>query len=350
MQGGKMKAIQISGPDQVAMIDMAVPTPLPGEVLVRSYAVSLDSSDADLYRGTRPESFYHYPIIPGHAWAGEVVAAGVLVDSIAVGDKVVSESLLYCGKCRNCSRNETDLCEKGYHELGFTRSGGLSEYVAVPAQAVHVLPSAASFDEAALLESTAIVAHAFLHAHPLPGDIIAIVGDDTMGLLAVQLAHLFNPTALVMVGFREDRLMLGRKFGATHTINVSRDDSQTLVRSLSRGRGADLTFEGTAQAQAAVEAMLLARRGGKVALTGTIGTNALLSVESDIFIRNQLNVIGIFGANAASWNYALQLYRAGQLHLAPLISNRFSLDEYQDALDMLTSRQGQILRVVIHPV
>ncbi len=345
-----MRAVQISGPDQVEMIDVPIPSPEPNEVLVRSYAVSLDGSDADLYRGTRPEGFYHYPIIPGHAWAGEVVALGSLVDGIAVGNKVVSESLLYCGKCRNCSRNETDLCEKGYNELGFTRPGGLAEYTTVPAQVVHVLPSTTPFDEATLLASSAVVAHAFLHARLLPGDSVAIVGDDTISLLAVQIAHLFSPTSIVMIGFREERLALGRTLGATHTINASRDDSQVLVRSLSRGRGADLTFEGTAHAQAAVEAMLLVRRGGTVLLTGTIGSNALLSVESDIFVRNQLNVFGVFGANAASWNYVLRLYRVGLLNLAPLISQRFPLDEYQDALAMLTSRQGQMLRLVVNPV
>jgi len=345
-----MRAVQISGPDQVEMIDVAIPSPEPNEVLVRSYAVSLDGSDADLYRGTRPEGFYHYPIIPGHAWAGEVVALGSLVDGIAVGNKVVSESLLYCGKCRNCSRNETDLCEKGYNELGFTRPGGLAEYTTVPAQVVHVLPSTTPFDEATLLASSAVVAHAFLHARLLPGDSVAIVGDDTISLLAVQIAHLFSPTSIVMIGFREERLALGRTLGATHTINASRDDSQVLVRSLSRGRGADLTFEGTAHAQAAIEAMLLVRRGGTVLLTGTIGSNALLSVESDIFVRSQLNVFGVFGANAASWNYVLRLYRVGLLNLAPLISQRFPLDEYQDALDMLTSRQGQMLRLVVNPV
>ncbi len=345
-----MRAIQISGPDQVEMIDVAIPSPKPNEVLVRSHVVSLDASDADLYRGTRPDGFSSYPIIPGHAWSGEVVALGGLVKDIAVGDKVVSESLLYCGKCRNCSRNETDLCEKGYNELGFTLSGGLAEYVVAPAQFVHVLPSTAPFDEVTLLASSAVVAHAFLHARLLPGDNVAIVGDDAMSLLAVQIARLYSPASIVLIGFREERLTLGRAFGATHTINASRDDSQVLVRSLSRGRGADLTFEGTAHAQAAVEAMLLARRGGTVLLTGTIGSNALLSVESDIFVRNQLHVLGVFGANAASWNYVLHLHRAGLLNLSPLISTRFALDDYQDAFDTLTSRQGQMLRLVIDVV
>lgn len=345
-----MRAVQISGSDQVEMIDVAIPSPEPNEVLIRSHAVSLDANDADLYRGTRPKGFYSYPIIPGHALTGEVAAIGTLVEGLSIGDKVVLESLIYCGKCRNCSRGETDLCEKGYHELGFTRPGGLAEYVAVPAQVVHVLPSTAAFDEATLLASCSVVAHAFLHARLLPGDHVAIIGDDTISLLAVQIAHLCSPASIALIGFRENRLALGRTLGATHTINASRDDAQTLVRSLSRGRGADLTFEGTAHAQATVEAMLLARRGGTVLLIGTIGSHALLSVESDIFVRNQLNMHGIFGANAASWNYTLQLYRTGLLNLAPLISHRFPLDDYQDALDTLTSRQGQTLRLVVNVV
>ena len=342
-----MRAVQIDGPDSIEMIDVPVPSPAPDEVLVRSRLISLDASDADLYRGTRPDGFSRYPVIPGHAWSGEVVALGGLVDGIGVGDRVVSESLLYCGRCRNCSRNETDLCEKGYDELGFTRPGGLAEYVVAPVRLVHVLLGTAHFDEATLLASCATVAHALLHARLLPGDTVAVVGDDVMSLLAVQIARLFTPASIVLIGFRENRLTLGRVFGATHTINASRDDAHVLVRSLSRGKGADLTFEGTAHAQATVEAMLLTRRGGTVLLTGTIGSNALLSVESDIFVRNQLQVSGIFGANAASWNYVLQLYRAGLLNLAPLISTHFSLDEYQDAFDTLTSRQGQLLRLVV---
>ncbi len=345
-----MKAIQIDGPDSIEMIEAAAPAFKPDEVLVRSRAVSLDGSDVDLYRGTRPEGFSRYPIIPGHAWSGEVVAFGALVQNIEVGDRVVSESLLHCGKCRACSRNETDLCERGYDEIGFTKAGGLAEYVAVPAYLVHVLPRTAQFDEATLLASCATVAHAFLHARLLPGDTVAIVGDDVTSLFAVQIARLFTPASIVLIGFRENRLGLGRTLGATHTINASRDDAHVLVRSLSQGRGADLTFEGTAHAQAAVEAMLLTRRGGTTLLTGTIGSNALLSVESDIFVRNQLQITGVFSANMPAWSYVLQLYRSGLLTLAPLISEHLPLEEYQDAYDALTSRQGQMLGLVVDVV
>ncbi len=342
-----MKAVQITEPDQVEMVELAMPLPEPDEVLIRSRAVGLGESDANLYHGTRSENFYRYPIVPGHAWSGEVVVVGERVQNVEPGSKAVVESLVFCGMCRNCRSGETNSCERGYDELGFTRSGGLAEYVTVPERLVHVLPHMASFEEGALLVYAATVAHAFQQARLLPGDTVAVVGDDVANLLAVQVAHLFSPTVIVMVGFREGRLELGRSFGATHTVNISREDPQALVRSLSSGRGADISFEGTGQAQAAVEAMLLARRGGTVLLEGAISSNSLLSVESDIFVRNQLRVLGILGANSAAWSYAVHLYQSGLLKLSPLISHHFVLSEYQDAFDTLIGRQGKTLQVVI---
>jgi len=84
-----------------------------------------------------------------------------------------------------------------------------------------------------------------------------------------------------------------------------------------------------------------------VLLERAIGDNTLFSIESDIFVRKQLNIHGIFGANTVAWTYAVHLYRSGLLHLAPLISHRFTLDEYQDAFDTLVGQQGKILKVVI---
>ncbi len=126
--------------------------------------------------------------------------------------------------------------QAGYEEIGFTRTGGLAEYVVVPARQVHVLPPDASFEQAALLEPTSVVAHAFLQKRPLPGDTVVVVGDGTIGLLTVQIAHLFNPTNLFLLGSRPDRLELGRQLGATHMLNSKENDPEPLIHSLTGGR------------------------------------------------------------------------------------------------------------------
>ncbi len=342
-----MKAIVIEGPGQVRLAEMALPAPGPGEVLIRSRAVGICGSDVELYQGTRPEGFYRYPLVPGHEWSGEVAAIGEQVPWLSVGDRVVAEGILSCGTCPNCRAGLTNLCQAGYDEIGFTRPGGLAEYVLVPARQVHRLPHDASFQEAALLEPTAVVAQAFLHITLQAAETVVVIGDGTIGLLAVQLLHLFSPAALVLAGSHDERLAIGRRLGATHTINSKRDDVEQVVLGLTQGRGADLVFEGGSRAAGVELSLRLARRGGRVILEGIAGAGAHLNLESDTFVLKHLALQGIFGASSAAWAYAVQLFSAGLLQLAPLITHRFALPEYEAALNIVMARREGALKVLL---
>ena len=342
-----MKAIVIDAPKQARLTDLPLPTLGSGEVLIRSRAVGICGSDVELYQGTRPEGFYRYPLIPGHEWSGEVAALGDGVRGLSVGHKVVVEGFLSCGVCWNCRNGLTNLCEAGYNEIGFTRPGGLAEYVTVPARQVHTLPAHASFQEAALLEPTAVVAQAFLRAQPRAAETVVVIGDGTIGLLAVQLARLFSPGALVLIGSHDERLDMGKRLGASHTINGKRDDPAQLMHTLTQGRGADLIFEGGSRAAGVELAIRLAKRGGTLLLEGIAGAGVHLSLESDIFVLKHLAVLGVFGASSAAWTYAVQLFGAGLLHLAPLITHRFALSDYQSALDTVIARRAGALKVLL---
>jgi 2-desacetyl-2-hydroxyethyl bacteriochlorophyllide A dehydrogenase len=342
-----MKALYISAPGQASVTELALPVISSQEVLIRSHAVGICGSDVELYRGTRPEGFYRYPVIPGHEWSGEIVEVGDAVRTLVPGQKVVVEGILSCGSCENCRMGLTNLCEAGYDEIGFTRPGGLAEYVAVPARQVHVLPDNASLEEAALLEPAAVVAHAFLRASPQAGCSVAVIGDGTIGQLAVQIARLFSPTEILVLGSRDNRLELARQLGATRTVNLGHEDPLPVAHALSRGRGMDLVFEGGSRSSGVKLALDLARRGGMVLLEGIAGAAAQLKLESDVFVLKHLSVQGIFGAHTAAWTYAVQLFRSGCLSLAPLITHRFALSDYQTALSVLADRQGHTLKVLL---
>ena len=333
-----MKVVLVTGPKQVEMVEWDMPTPGDDEVLVRSRMVSLGPQDADYYKGNM-QTEQPFPFVPGCAWVGEVAKVGPHVSASLAAKRVIIE--------------QPD-------EASNRLVGGLAEYVAVVPKLLHEIPARMPFEDAVMLAPFAEVIHSFQRSatYTLPynaassiehaSHILAIVGDDVTSLLAVQVAHALYPASLlVMIGFREQRLQLGKSMGATHTINIGREDALGLVRALSRGKGADITFEGTGDAQATVEAMLLARRGGTVLLMGNAGANALFSVEGDIFVRNNLIVYGCSGTDSKSWTMAEQLYTTKQLNLAALISHRFPLDEYQDAFDELVGGQGRALRVQV---
>jgi 2-desacetyl-2-hydroxyethyl bacteriochlorophyllide A dehydrogenase len=342
-----MQAVLITGPGEAHLAEMDIPAIGPEDVLIRSRAVGICGSDVELYQGTRPTGFYRYPIVPGHEWAGEIVAVGERVHTLLPGDKVVVEGFLSCGICRNCRNGLTNLCEAGYDEIGFTRSGGMAEYVSVLARLVHILPAGASFEEAALLEPVSVVAHAFLRAQPQPGSSVVVIGDGNIGLLAVQVARLFSPNFIVLLGSHNERLAKARQLGATHTVNLREADAAPLIQTLTGGQGADLIFEGGSRPAGIEQAVGLARRGGVVLLEGIAGAGARLSLESDTFVLKHLTVHGIFGANSAAWSYAVQLFRAGLLNLAPLITHRFALADHQKALDTIVDRQSGALKVLL---
>jgi len=113
-----MKALVITAAGQAGLTDLEKPQLGPEDVLIRSRAVGICGSDVELYRGIRPVGYYRYPVIPGHEWAGEVVAVGERVHNLSPGQKVVSEGFLFCGRCRNCRIGLTNLCEAGYDEIG----------------------------------------------------------------------------------------------------------------------------------------------------------------------------------------------------------------------------------------
>lgn len=330
-----MKAVTIMEPGKVEVIEADQPVPGPDEVLVRSRFVGISERDVELYQGKLPEHYYRYPVVPGHELAGEVIAIGEQVSGIVSGDRVVVESLVYCGVCRNCRNGDTNLCEAGYDEIGFTRPGGLAEYITVPSKLVHILPTNVSLDEAVLIASAAIVVHAFSRKEPRPGEIVCIVGDGAVSLLAVQLARMYSPRALIVIGLHSQNLELARRLGATHVVHIGREDPQELVHQLSNARGVDLVFEGVGNVDATVEALRLARRGGTVLLGGSASDSGMLHVEGGIFAFKQLAVYGVFGASTAAWSYAVDLFSHGQLELASLISHRFSLEEYENALETL---------------
>jgi threonine 3-dehydrogenase len=156
---------------------------------------------------------------------------------------------------------------------------------------------------------------------------------------------MYSPRALIVIGLHSQNLELARRSGASHVVHIGREDPQALVHQLSNARGADLVFEGVGNADATVEALRLARRGGAVILGGSASDSGMLHVEGGIFAFKQLAVYGVFGASSAAWSYAVDLISRGQLELAPLISHRFSLEEYEDALEML--RLGNARKILV---
>jgi threonine dehydrogenase-like Zn-dependent dehydrogenase len=341
-----MRAYQVSEPRAYGLVDLPAPEPGPGAVVVAPAAVGLCGSDVELREGRRPAAYVRYPVVPGHEWAGYVVAAGPGVDGYPPGTPVVAEGVRSCGVCARCAEGRNNLCTGPYAETGFTLPGALAGRLLVPAGLLHALPPDRPIGGAALIEPAACVATGLLEVgQPAAGSRLAVVGDGPLGLLAVALLRLTTPRELLLLGSRPQRVAYAERLGATGT--ALRGDVGPVEASDLRGRF-DLVVEATNSTAGAASALALARRAGTVVLLGISGAGAP-AVDPDVISLGHLRVQGVFAATRTAWRWLVSLYGAGLFDPSSLITHRFGLDQVDEAFRVLGDRSAGALKVLIEP-
>jgi 2-desacetyl-2-hydroxyethyl bacteriochlorophyllide A dehydrogenase len=334
-----MRAVVVERPGAASLRNVPIPEPGPDEVLVRVGAAGICGSDVEVLEGRRPARYVRYPVIPGHEWAGIVEAVGPDVGAVEEGAAVVAEGFRACGDCARCREGRTNLCTAEYAETGFTHAGAFAEFLSVPAHLVHPLPPGTDLAAAAVLEPAACVAQGLLEVDLRPGLTAAVVGSGTLGLLAVALLARVSPTRLALVGTRPARLALGRALGATEVWNARAGERPE--------PGFDLVFEAAGTVDGARSAIGLARRGGTVVLEGISGREG--GIDADALVLEHLRVQGVFGASRRAWQWVTELFAAGLLDTAPLVSHTFPLEGHAAAFATLADREGEALKVQLRP-
>lgn len=334
-------------PNRAFLEDESRPQAGAGEVLVKVAAAGVCMSDLEVLRGTRPAAYVRYPIIPGHEWCGTVEDVAPGVRSVTAGQRVAVEGHAFCRRCPFCRRGETNLCVT-YNEHGFTLPGGFAEYAAVRADLVHPFADGVPFEAAALTEPLACVVHGTERAQVTAGDTVVVVGPGTVGLLAVACAGLRQPAWVAAIGLDRSNEAVARAIGATHYWTVD-EKPVDRVRELTEGRGADVVFEAGGNEAAVPPALELARRGGTVVLMGIVGGGRRLFLESDLFCLQDLRVHGVFAYRSQNFEQALRLIESGRVNVAPLVTHRFPLSDFEKAFDLLARRTEPAVKVVLRP-
>jgi 2-desacetyl-2-hydroxyethyl bacteriochlorophyllide A dehydrogenase len=334
------RAVRIPEPGRLEVVPVEVQAPEAGEALVRVAWAGICGSDRDLLEGTRPAPFVRYPVVPGHEWSGTVESVGAGVDTGLVGRPVVGEGFRSCGVCPPCRRGETTLCEAAYDETGFTAPGAWCDYLTIPARLLHVLPDDADLRAAALLEPAACIAGAALAAHVVPGDRVAVVGAGALGLLGVQLLAAAGAAEVVAVDPNCSRASLALRCGAASL--HSPDKAEELAGSF------DVVLEAAGAPGAARLAIRLARRGGRVVLTG-IPVDESDSIGVQELVTAAVQLKAVFGAPSAAWVHAVRAFAAGVLDPGPLVGRTFALEDVESAFAALDSPDREDVKVLLQP-
>lgn len=329
-----MKAMYFEAFGQTPEIrDVPDPSPTPGGVVIAVKATGLCRSDWHGWKGHDPD--IRLPHVPGHEFAGMIVATGREVGRFKIGDRVTVPFVSGCGHCGECRSGNSQVCETQF-QPGFTHWGSFAEFVAID-YADHnlvALPEAMSEATAASLgcrfatSFRAVVDQGRVRG----GEWVAVHGSGGVGLSAIMIAAGLG-ARIVAVDIAEEKLAFSRALGAEATVNSRTvSDVAEAVREITGG-GAHVSIDALGHPETCFNSIRnLRRRGRHVQVGLMLGENAAPKIPMAQVIAHELEIYGSHGMQAWRYDAMLAMIEAGKLQPERLIGRHITLSEAVPAL------------------
>lgn len=332
------------GPEVLEVVDVADPEAGPGDVLVAVRAAALNRLDLLQREGPPLVPGFILPHIAGMDVAGEVVAIGADVTTVAVGTRVVVNPAVGCGTCGLCREGDDGYCEGG-SVIGANRPGGFAELCVVPATHVYEIPEGVDFVEAATVPTIYSTAwHALLTVGELqPGETVLIhAAGSGVSTAAIQLAATHGARVIATAG-TDDKLELARKLGADVALNNRSEDWTARTREATGGRGVDMVFDHVGPALLQGSLLSLRTRGRMVFCGSTTGVEGTFVLPHAYHFA--LRLLGAGTYSYAEFGQMLDHYWSGGY--IPVVDSEHALDDIADAQRKLGA--GATGKVLVRP-
>lgn len=337
--GRTMRALQLREVGLLEEVELPVPSPKPDEVLIRTVATTICTSDlADISHNPFGTVL---PRVLGHEGAGLVVGVGEGVAGLKVGDRVAAHPVIPCEKCESCQRGLGHLCDQMGH-LGVDREGTFAEYFAIPARRVRRLPEGVDTAVGALVEPVAVCLEAVRRARVSAGETVLVVGDGPFGIIISRLLLRLEPARLVLVGRHDFRL--GQVPEATRINEREVGDVTEAVCDAAGGRGVDAAILAAASAEGVGLCLRSLRARGRLVLFSGIPA----PVAVDLF-RVHVKELEILGAcnDQGYLDEALCCLSDQDLGLGSLITHRLPFSDWRQAFDLAARGKDEALKVAM---
>ena len=319
-----MRSLVVYGENRIELVESDEPTIASDELLVAPILTGICGTDLEIIHSKIDPAYVIYPVVIGHEWCGKVVQVGSDVAEISVGDRVVVEGIIPCEECYECLSGNSNRCTT-YDEIGFTRPGAAADLIKVPARLAHKIESLVSSESAALAEPTAVVTQGIRKAAPKAEAQVLVIGDGTIALIAARLVRNWSPSAVHMLGLKPGQSEIATQAGVDSFLTTTPAYKY------------DLILEASGSSARIAEAVHLLVRGGTLLLLGFTGSDVTTPISIDDVVNGDLNILASFGYSRSAWKQTISLLNAGELDLTFLVTHKFSLENFAEAISALES-------------
>lgn len=336
-----MKSLRLHGLRDLRLHDEPVPTPQPGEALLRITAVGICGSDLHWFEEQGiGDARLDAPLVLGHEFAAEIA------EGPRQGQRVAVDPAVPCRECEFCERGHPNLCSHLRFAGHGREDGGMREYMVWQERVLFPIPDSFSDADGAMLEPLGVAIHAVDLAHIKPGMTVGVFGCGPIGLLILQIVRLVGATEIIATDVLPHRLDAGRALGATRTIQAQRDAAERdEVWAAAGKRGVDVAIEAAGVNDAVETAIAGVCPGGTVVLAGIPGDDRTSFTAS--MARRKGLTIKLSRRMKHTYPRAIRLVERGMVDVRSVVTHEYSLGAYQQAFSAASRRQG--LKVVIKP-
>ncbi|KAH9835287.1 NADP+-dependent D-mannitol dehydrogenase [Rhodofomes roseus] len=342
----QMKAVQYESPRNFTLTEVPIPKPGDDEVLLKVTCCGVCGTDGHVHEG---EFIASFPLIPGHEVVGVIAEIGKNVKGFAKGDRCVADPGVTCGSCFYCRRGETLLCENFQGKgVSATQPGGFSEYITFSAHKVYKIYNLTD-EEATLIEPAACAIHGMDKLETAVGIDALVIGAGPTGLVLAQLLKLNGATKVVIAANKGIKTEIAKQLDAgDEYIELDRVNPETQWAQLKQDNpyGFDVVVEATGSEKIANEAINYVRRGGKLMIYGVYDNAARVRWPPSKIFGDEIQIIGSF-AQTYCFPRAVQYLDSGKIRVKGMVTDVFTIAEYEQALAKMHSRGA--LKIAVKP-
>jgi len=328
-----VKAALISSPGKVEVTEVEDPVPGPREVVVEVAACGLCGTDLHILHGEFAPTL---PIVPGHEFAGRIVAVGGAVTERRVGERVAVDPSLFCNECYYCRRGRNNLCER-WAAIGVTAPGGAAQYAKAPVANCVPLPDHVRVEDAALIEPLSCAVRGYDVLRAEMAATVLIYGAGTMGLMMLELAKRTGAVSVDVVDINAERLATAVELGCT--------TAAANAGEIDRPRGWEVVIDATGNAHAIQDGLNRVGKGGTFLQFGVADYAARATIDPYRIYNQEVTITGSM-AVLNSYERAADLFATGVLDPEVFISDRLPLDKYPQALEQFAAGVGRKIQVL----